>query len=123
MSWAAFIFFCKWNKSKLNLLYCEHVIINIFQVSALWMRGRVYALEIMLQTVKDHEQPDLWKITRPVPSAAMRALTAPPGCSTRKMVTAGSRQRQTVFRKVQSASGELNSVQVDKKSAIYYSEV
>ena len=87
------------------------------------MRGRVYALEIMLQTVKDHEQPDQWMITRPAPSAAMRALTAPPGCSTRRMVTAGSRQLQTVFRKVQSASGELNSVQVDKKSAIYYSEV
>ena len=76
------------------------------------MRGRVYALEIMLRTVKDHEQPDQWMITRPVPSAAMRVLTAPPGCSTRRMVIAGSRQLQTVFRKVQSASGELNSVQV-----------
>ena len=79
------------------------------------MRGRVYALEIMLQIMKDHDQPDQWMIPRPAPSAAMRAQTAPPGCSTQRMVTAGSRQLQIVFKIVQSACGEPNSVQVNTK--------
>ena len=65
--------------------------------------------------MKDHDQPDQWMIPRPAPSAAMRALTAPPGCSTRRMVIAGSRQLQIVFKIVQSACGEPNSVQVKHK--------
>ena len=51
----------------------------------------------------------------PVPSAAMTPPAAPPGCSTWRMGTAGSRQLQTALRVIQSSCGEPNRVQVDTK--------
>ena len=91
-------------------MQCKEVSVNTFQGSALRMRGRLYALEMMLEVVEGR-----WMITGSVPSAAMTPLTAPPGCSTWRMGTAGSRQLQTALRVTQSSCGEPNPVQVDTK--------
>ena len=91
-------------------MQCKEVSVNTFQGSALWMRGRLSALEMMLEVVEGR-----WMITGPVPSGAMTPLTAPPGCSTWRMGTAGSRQLQTALRVIQSSCGEPNPVQVDTK--------
>ena len=91
-------------------MQCKEVSVDTFQGSALWMRGRLYALEMMLEVVEGR-----WMITGSAPSAAMTPLTAPPGCSTWRMGTAGSRQLQTALRVIQSSCGEPNRVQVDTK--------
>ena len=53
-----------------------------------------------------------WLMKGPVPSSAMRVLTAPFGRSTWMIVTAGSRQLQTVLGPIQISYGEPNSVEV-----------
>ena len=91
-------------------MQCKEISVNSFQGSALRMRGRLYALEMMLEVGEGR-----WMITGSVPVAAMTLLTAPPGCSTWRMGTAGSRQLQTALRVIQSSCGEPNPVQVDTK--------